>query len=56
LYLHQIINYGYHNAPLEVMAYALQKRFREEQDPFDVPTKVAQQLYNLTGLSNSQTL
>jgi hypothetical protein len=56
LYLHQIINYGYHNAPLEIMAYALQKRFREEQDPFDVPTKVAQQLYNLTGLRNSQTL
>jgi hypothetical protein len=56
LYLHQIINYGYHNAPLEVMAYALQKRFREEQYPFDVPTRVAQLFNNITDLRDPQTL
>ena len=36
--------FGYHNSPLEVMAYDLDKRFQRESNPFDVEQIVRQQL------------
>lgn len=47
-YLYQLLRTGYRNAPLELMAYDLQRRFERESAPFDILTEVAQQLDAMT--------
>lgn len=43
-YIEEFQRFGYDNAPLEEMAYGLDRRFQEGEAPFDVETYVLQHL------------